>query len=401
MSSAPTTPAEGHMDRPRLFVLAASSLLLAAQLSGQDSCPAAFKDSISSRTLAAFERVAIVSPVWGDYSLARHPLLLLADSSFRGSAATPVCAAIWRAGQPLRVVELHARPRLSTPLYGMIDLDPAGPGAIDGGADLLVSWRRRLNPADTSTLVALGLRRAVILAVPLNFNALGSLGSSLAKTGADPARMQADLAVHESFHLHSQFPTWLDQSKRYAWPSWERQPDRAELRTRCYAGSPAIVTALAEELAALSTAFDSLVDTVTPARFDGALANARRFVSLRAARRRLQDTITVAQDDRRIGCGEAEDIMELEEGVVQWLAQVTTIRAGLVELQSLKSRFTTPQVEAFYQFGPLQLLVLERLLGEGELPRITAAIAGASNTDQLLFRNFDRETARLEERRRP
>lgn len=382
------------------LALGLASVLVSSTAAAQGNCQAAFKDSISVRTLAAFERVAAVPPIWGNYSLARHPLLLLADTSFHGSPVTPACAAIWRARQPLKVIELQVRPGLSTPLYGMLNLDPAGPGAVSGGADLLESWRRRVNPADTAKFAALDLRRAVILPVPLNFSNLGAFGKALAQIKADPARMQADLAVHESFHLHSQFPTWLDQSKAYAWPTWERQPDRAELRQRCYAGSEALSTALAAELSALSAAFDSLADEVTPERVDGALANARQFVALRADRRRLQDTMTVDQEGRRISCGLAEDIMELEEGSVQWLAQITTIRAGLVKLEKLKGTFASPQPETFYQFGPLQLLVLERLLGVDEMPRITSAIGNASGPDQLLFQQFDRETAQLAERRR-
>src|SRR5262245_13708708 len=104
-------------------------LLLASAVSAQSTCPAAFDDSISIRQLVAYECVDAVPPIWGTYTLARHPLLLLADTSFHGSPATPACAAVWRSGQALQIIELHARPRLSTPMYGMLSLDPAGPGA--------------------------------------------------------------------------------------------------------------------------------------------------------------------------------------------------------------------------------------------------------------------------------
>jgi hypothetical protein len=211
----------------------------------------------------------------------------------------------------------------------------------------------------------------------MKFAALGRLGDMLQKAQADPAKLQADLAVHESFHLHSQFPTWLDQARTYAWPAWDLQPDRTELRERCYAGSPELTAALETELQALVAAFDALAGPDTAS----VLQYARRFISLRAARRALQDTMTVAQGSRRISCGLAEDLMELEEGATQWLGHATAVRAGLTTTAALRASYAGTQPERFYQSGPLQLWILDGLLGHEALRRITAAIARSAGPD--------------------
>ena len=123
--------------------------------------------------------------------------------------------------------------------------------------------------------------------------------------------------MHEGFHLHVQFPAWLDQARTYAWPAWDRQPDLRELHQRCYAGSPELSAALALEIDALVAAFDAVGADGATRDVARGVGHARRFVELRAARRRLQDTATVAQGGRRISCALAEDLMQLEEGSAQ------------------------------------------------------------------------------------
>jgi hypothetical protein len=313
-------------------------------------------------------------------------LLLVADSTFRGDAATPVCAAIWRAASTildatdvarlprLDVIELAERPRLSTPMYGMISLAPAPRDS----ASAALAATLATHPATAALLQARGIERVVVLPVPVDFDRLGALGAALRQAGVDPTRMQADFAVHEGFHLHVQFPAWLSQPPLYAWPSWDRQPDRQELRERCYAGSPAIQAALGDEHAALLAAFDALDAADRRAGRDSALAHSRRFVELRAIRRSITDTVTVAQGDRRIPCALAEDLLELEEGVPQWVGHATTVRAGMSTRAGKRGSYAQLQPEAFYQFGPLQLWVLEGL-DPAVLRDLTEKIARSSS----------------------
>ena len=345
----------------------------------RSTCREAFSDSLAARELGALERVAAVRPVWDDYRLARHPLLLLADSSHRGGARTPVCAAVWRAGKALRIIELTERPPFSTPLYGMIDLGAAGSGPLR----------------------AAGVSRAVVLQIPLDLHRLGTLGATLIRMHADAAAIHADLATHESFHLQVQIPAWLAQHRKYRWPAWDIQPDRAELRERCYAGSPAIAAALDSELGALLAAFTAVAADSTHRDPDAGLRHARRFVEARAARRRLQDGLTVTRSGEQISCGLAEDLMELEEGTAQWIGQATSLEAGLTTMTALHGLYAGTQPEAFYKTGPLQLWVLDGLLGHEALRRVTRSIARSSGPDGPkggLFAQFDEQTKLLTEK---
>jgi hypothetical protein len=363
-------------------------------VTAQSNCRMAFGDSLARRELEAFARVASVPPVWDDYTLASHPLLLLADSTHRGQPGTPVCAAIWRAGASLEIIELPARPPLSTPLYGLIDLDSIGPGA-PSSARALGAAQRQVPPAVARELLARGIKRIVVLPVPMSFDRLGALGAALRQAGADGVLMQADLAVHESFHLHVQFPTWLDQPRTYTWPSWDRQPERRELRDRCYGGSTEVSALLRQEHAALLAAFDALDSIAGVQGKRTVLSHARQFLQMRASRRALLDTVTIALDGQRISCARAEDALELQEGTAQWIGHATTVRAGLVTRAGKRSSYAQTQPEAFYQFAPLQLWVLEGLIGPDALRALTAALARAPdpNTPGASISGlFDRHT---------
>jgi hypothetical protein len=261
----------------------------------------------------------------------------------------------------------------------MLSLDSAGPGA-HADAAALAPATHGLRPADLATLRARGVVRAVVLAVPLDWSRLGAFGEALRKAGADPVGRHADLAVHESFHLHVQFPAWLDQPRTYAWPAWDMQPDRRELRERCYAGLPELATALDTEVAELLAAFDGLHSDGSRS-VEQARHHALRFVELRLARRKLQDTLTVAQGSRRIPCGLAEDLMELEEGAVQWIGHATALRAGLTTLGRLRGSYGASQPDVFYRTGPLQLWLLEGLLGPKAMRSLTASLARAAAPD--------------------
>ena len=363
---------------------------LAGPLGAPSSCPAAFTDSIASRDLAALDRVAAIAPVWDTYSLANHALLLVADTTHRGSAETPVCAATWRHGRELRVVEVARRPQLSTPLYGMLALDTVGSGASVKDA-AAVAAAQLPDPDLARVLRADDIARLVVLPFPLDFAGLGALGAAMRAAGVNPALLQADFAVHESFHLHVQFPEWLDQPGIYAWPQWDRQPDRVQLRERCYAGSRDVADAVQREHAALLAAFDALdsLDSANGRR--AVLAHAARFVERRTERYRLLDTVRVEMDGRPASCAAAEDVMELQEGTAQWVGHATTVGAGLVTRSGKRGSYARPQPEAFYQLAPLQLWVLDALLSDDEMRVLTAALArspGPSAPRATVFASF-------------
>lgn len=363
---------------------------LAAPVAAQTPCARAFTDSLAQRDLAALERVAAVPPVWDTYSVANHALLLVADSAHRGSQATPVCAAIWRADRDLEIVELARRPRLSTPLYGMVSLEPVGQATHEWAAPLAA----RLAPDSVlrHRLASRQIDRAIVLPFPMDFARLGAMGAAMQQAGINPALLQADFAVHEGYHLHVQFPAWLGQGGIYAWPSWDRQPDRQQLRERCYAGSPAITDAVRREHAALLLAFDGL-DSLDAGWLPRSAISERaaRFVTLRGERYALLDSVRVEIEGRPATCAEAEDVMELQEGTSQWVGHATTVRAGLVTRSGKRGSYARPQPEAFYQFGPLQLWIMDALLTDDAMRDVTARMARSTSQDSpegSVFRQF-------------
>lgn len=363
---------------------------LAAPLAAQTPCTRAFTDSLAQRDLTALARVAAIAPVWDTYSLANHALLLVADSAHRGSNDTPVCAAIWRFNRELDVVELARRPQLSTPLYGMVSLEPVGVAVNEWAAPLAA----RLAPDSVlrHRLASRQIDRAVVLPFPMDFTRLGAMGAAMRQAGINPALLQADFAVHEGYHLHVQFPAWLGQGGIYAWPSWDRQPDRQQLRERCYAGSEAITDAVRREHAALLLAFDGLDSLEAGLLPRSAIAErAARFVTLRGERYALLDSVRVDIEGRAVTCAEAEDVMELQEGTSQWVGHATTVRAGLVTRTGKRGSYARPQPEAFYQLGPLQLWIMDALLTDDAMRSVTARMARSTSQDSpdgSVFRQF-------------
>lgn len=366
--------------------------LLSISLAAQAPCTDARSDPQVIALVAALDRVAAVPPVWDDFKVANHPVLFLLDSTYRGAVTTPVCALVWRSGAALQVLELATRPGLSTPLYGFISLDPTGSRA-QPNSEAVVAASRRIGVEDAGRLRAAGVSRAVALPVPLDFAQLGAFGEALRKSGADPILIQVDLAVHEGFHLQVQFPAWMDQPRTHAWPAWDLQPDRREFREKCYAGTSAVAAAFATEVGALLDAFDALYgdpsarDTVTARR------HAQRFVTARIERHALLDTTTIKQGDGRIGCGLAEDIIELEEGTAQWIAHATLAGAGLRTLATWRGSYAAAQPDAFYRTGPLQLWVLRALVGTEEVWRLTSALARSVGPEAGVFAEFAARSA--------
>lgn len=337
----------------------------------QAACAGAFSDSLVQRELRGLERASAVAPLWRDYSLRHHPVVLVADSTLPAPAGT-VCAAVWRAGEPLVPLTLTRRPAMATPLYGMISLQEPTAAATNPG---LVSALQRVDGADSAALARQGVARGVVLVVPLRFERLGALGEMLARANADPVRIQTEMAVHESFHLQVQFPVWLGlEPAGYPWPSWDVQPDRNAIRATCYAGAPEVLDALRSEQDALVRAFDA---AAARAPQDSTAELARHFVALRLARYALIDSLHREPGATAVACEAGEDLMELEEGLVQWVGHATLVEAGLTTLAQLRSSYIAEQAERFYQLAPLQLWVLKALHPEADPSAHFDAISNA------------------------
>jgi hypothetical protein len=231
-----------------------------------------------------------------------------------------------------------------------------------------------------------GIDRATLLRV--DFDPAPFAGLDLSKYISSYDVLRFLWVVHETFHLNSQFPTWLDQVPRYAWPAWDRQPSRPELAARCYGGKDAPLAA--EERAALVGAFDALHRRSDTA---GGCAAIRSFLDARRRRYAALADIRVSAANGTIGCDSAEAIMELEEGSADYIAAATVLDLGLMSLDQIATGFRQPLVEPFYGHGSMQLLVMRRLLGAEAMRAVTDRIAASADASGSITGELTRAVA--------
>ncbi|NOT10130.1 MAG: hypothetical protein HOP28_18205 [Gemmatimonadales bacterium] len=347
-------------------------LLLASRLAAQDCTVTMAAPEVRSLA-AALDKAAAVGPVWSDYTIANHPVVFVSQTP---DTTASVCASVWRFRKPPVVVAMSRRVRFSTPLYGMWNGDSVRRDPSQGNAGIASSLRP-IPPELEQVLRGMGEIRVVFLPVPLRFETLGALGRSLQAMKIDPTLMMSQLAVHESYHLHSQIPTWLGQPGRYDWPAWDVQPDRKALVEQCYAGTPAVTDLRRREMEALLAAWDTLMAERSAASDARAIASAKTFISTRRERYALLAAVTIPSPAGPVSCERAEDVMELEEGAPQWMAYVTAVRAGLMQATQVGRASN----ESFYVTGTFQLWILERLLGNSAMRALTKKITRAARPD--------------------
>jgi hypothetical protein len=343
--------------------------LLAARAAAQ-TCEVMQGDEIRE-LVAALDASAAAGAAWGDYTIGNHPVVLISQTRDTAAAA---CAAVWRYREPLEVIPLSRGMRLSTPLYAMWNADPLGPNPTPGNGALIATLRAVPRELETA-LRARGDNRVVILPAPLRYEDLGALGQALRSMNIKTKPMLVQLAIHESYHLHSQFPTWLDQPRRYPWPAWDVQPDRKVLVQRCYAETSVVAETHRRELAALREAWLLLMGDRDSASDDRARTAARAFVTARRERYALLNGVTIPSPVGAVTCERAEDIMELEEGAPQWIGYVTTWRAGVIRTEEVGRG----GAEAFYASGTFQLWILERLIGPEAMRALTTEISRSTD----------------------
>lgn len=363
-------------------------LVAAARARAQDAaCSAAATQPAVLALTKALDAVSAVGPVWGNYTLANHPLILLDQPP---DTTKPVCAVIWRYRDSSQIVTLRGRIRKSTPLYAMWDGDSVGRSPTANGR-MMERVLSPIPPELERTMRARGFTRAIILTAPIRFEELGNLGKALVAMHADPLIIATQLAVHESYHLHSQIAVWLDQAHQYAWPRWDVQPDRRALNERCYA-APAVADAHKQELAALLATWDLVSDSTHPRDAHAVRQAAQHYVTLRLKRYAMLDTTTVPSPSGPMPCAMAEDMMELEEGAPQWMAYDTAVRAGIMKPEQAGRAAN----DAFYVSGTFQLWTLQRLLGRDEMRKLTNRITAARDyhdPEASIFRVFARRVA--------
>ena len=283
------------------------------------------------------------------------------------------CGVVWNAGN-VSTIALAAAPRLSTPMYGFHMAGTAVTGATVASKAAGSQWTQ---PAALAVqLERMGVRRAVL--VPLRPEI---------KLPFELRPLQIfNIAVHEAVHLHVQAPAWTGEPGEYAWPSWsERQPDRADLAARCYGAAGAGVEAERRQLA------DAAMAALTGGGRDAVCAGVRAFAESRRTRWAGIDAaaITVtggAPDAKPMTCRQGEAVMELTEGLADFVAWMTARDAGIVSDAQVQQRLLAQQRDVFYLTGAMELIVLRHFLGEPAFARLPRTIgASASWREGELF----------------
>ena len=331
------------------------------------ACDVFFASPGLQRILGMLDKLATIDAApWLDYRTEQHPVVLLGPDQ----PAPPTCALVWR-GHELARLALAEPVEMKTGPFRFWTSDPIGPHAVPamkGLGELMASA-----PQDLATaLASIGVTRAMMLRIDFEQGPLAKLDLSRYFSSFDVLRFL--WVVHETFHLYSQFPVWLDQPARYAWPAWDHQPSRPELVATCYGGKDAPFAK--DERAALFEAYGAVYR-----RSDrtAACTAVQKFLAARAARYASLADARVATAETPIGCEQAEAIMELEEGVPSFIANVIALDLGVVSLDQIDAGFQQPLAEPFYGHGAFELMVLRRLLDRDALRAATERITKSAD----------------------
>lgn len=342
-------------------------------------CDEFFSSATVTRLVSYLARLhEIATPPWTSYRPERHPVVLIGPAH----PAAPTCALVQRGDRELARAALAEPVTIPTGIFWFYATPSIGPGARPEFAGLGAAMSKT-TPSLAALLAGHGVDRAMLLRVDYDRGILTAVGVDPSSYFSGPEIVLLIWIVHETFHLHSQFPTWLDQAATYPWPAWDRQPDRTAVVETCYGGAAG--PRVAAERAALRAAF------IAAQRHDRAAActAAREFVRQREIRHGAS-TDEVPAPGGAVACRVAESLMELEEGVPDYIAQATLLELGLGTDDQVLRGFDRPLAPLFYGLGAFQLLVLRALAGEEAMPAITARIAASAGPEGGVFAELAR-----------
>ena len=335
------------------------------------SCTAAWADSTARDFVNQLELATKTHhPVWNGYQLGDGAVVLHAGKS----ADSTECLGLWKGGKVISYMEASEGPKLSTPLYGY-HLNFQNPKEAYENPLTALSQQ----PVDISQwLEEYNVRSAVLM--PVDFPNFPFKIPALAK-------MQ--IAIHEAFHVEVMIRYWY--TGKGAWPAWDEQPDRQGLQN-CYNADDEVKQTLQDERAKLSSLIEALLDGDKTA----ACLAGNEFLSQRAMRYDLLKYVKVnRQDETQCDCKEAENIMELEEGLADYASWTMLYDIGLSSRDVLLRRYRAIQKEPFYLSGAM-LMHAVSLMNNGEISDIISDMANSS--DQAIgapFPIFEKEFARF------
>ena len=197
--------------------------------------------------------------------------------------------------------------------------------------------------------------------------------------------LKAQVALHEAFHVAVQSAHWV--GAKADWPSWDRQPDRSDMRV-CYAATPVVEETLSEERESLVRMIEGLLD----GRRSDACQAGHDFLERRSARYRLVETLPVqGSEGAATSCTVAEAIMELEEGTADYASWTKLFDLGLASRDQVLNRYRAVQSDVFYLTGAMQLHAIAAMRSEG-MDAATARIAASETVRSGAIQTVFEET---------
>lgn len=320
------------------------------------SCAATWADSTALDFVNQLElATGEAHPVWSNYRLGDGAVVLHAGKSTDSTE----CLGLWKGGKVIDYLNTSETPRLATPLYGYyLNFEDQK----EGFESPLTKVTQQPNSIN-QWLEEKDIESAVLMPVDFpNF------------PFKIPALKKMQIAIHEAFHVEVTLRHWYTGNG--PWPVWDKQPDRKGLQN-CYNASTELQEAFEHERNELIKLIEALLDKDKPA----ARKAGNEFIRLRTERyASLKDVRIKRQDDTECDCAEAENIMELEEGLADYASWTMLYDIGLASREGLIQRYRALQKEPFYLTGAI-LMHAVSLMNDGNVNGIIEQIATSANHD--------------------
>jgi hypothetical protein len=306
--------------------------------------------------------------VWKDYKLGDGAVVLHPGKS----ADSTECLGLWQNGRVTDYFTSEQVPKLATSLYGYyLNFDD-----VREGYENPLTAKSQQPEAINQWLTSHGVKSAVLM--PTDFPQFPF---------EIPALKKMQLAIHEAFHVEVMIRYWY--TGKGDWPAWDEQPDRRGLQN-CYNTSDTLKQALNAEKGQLIALIEFLLDNDK----SSACQAGEAFLRLREARYSMLTDVAIDRPDgTQCDCPEAENIMELEEGLADYASWTMLYDMGLSTREELIKRYNAIQNEPFYLTGAMLMHAIA-LMNDGNTTEIIEEITSSANQAKgALLPIFKRELA--------
>ncbi|MGE0631993.1 MAG: hypothetical protein AB7O96_06270 [Pseudobdellovibrionaceae bacterium] len=184
--------------------------------------------------------------------------------------------------------------------------------------------------------------------------------------------------VHEAVHIYIQADT------KFAWPGWasESKTERDKINPTCYRPNAEIEALSKQERSSLLLAYQLAAQN---RQHKAAHKEIKNFIQLRTSRYlKLQSGFN---------CQESENIMELYEGVAEYIGVASALAAGsksIIDVQNyIRYNNKFEESDFFYRTALLQLLLIKEFYPD-QFIAITQSLSTSSSPEFGIFYEFKR-----------